>query len=241
MRRDDEGTFELAPSRVQYGVPRWEALCAQGWTAEGVIQLLEPLVFERRREAIQRVVAQRVGTIVVVLDAPHDPRNGSAIIRTCDAFGIQDLYVVARREPFLISRKITQGTERWVDVHCHRDPDLTAAELGAQGYELVGTHPDGELEPEDLSSIPRLGLVFGNEHEGICAALGRATRRSVRVPMRGFVESLNLSVTAGILLAAATHARAGDLPEQARLRLYARGLLRTVSRVSDVLAASRPR
>jgi tRNA (guanosine-2'-O-)-methyltransferase len=240
VRRDDEGTFELVPSRVRYGVRSWEALCAQGWTAAGVIQLLEPLVFERRREAIRRVVAQRVSSVVVVLDAPHDPRNGSAIIRTCDAFGIQNLYVIARREPFLISRKITQGTERWVDVHCQRDPDLAATELGADGYELVGTHPDGELEPEELASIPRLGLVFGNEHEGICPALGRAARRSVRVPMRGFVESLNLSVTAGILLAAATHARAGDLSEQVRLRLYAQGLLRTVSRVSDVLAASKP-
>jgi tRNA (guanosine-2'-O-)-methyltransferase len=227
---------EFASSRA-----RWEALRARGWTAEGVIQLLEPLVFERRREAMRQVVERRVGSVVVVLDAPHDPHNGSAIIRTCEAFGIQDLYVVARREPFVISRKITQGTERWVDVHCHRDPGRAANELGAGGYELVGTHPDGELLPDDLASIPRFGLVFGNEHDGICAELDRATRRSVRVPMRGFVESLNLSVTAGILLAAATRTRAGDLPEQARLRLYARGLLRTVSRADDVLAASNPR
>jgi tRNA (guanosine-2'-O-)-methyltransferase len=241
VRRDDEGTFELAPSTARHGARGWEALCARGWTAEGVIQLLEPLVFERRREAIRRVVEQRVGSVVVVLDSPHDPRNGSAIIRTCDAFGIQDLYVVTHREPFLISSKITQGTERWVDVHCHRDPRWATTELGAAGYELVGTHPDGELEPQELASIPRLGLVFGNEHEGICPELGRQTRRSVRVPMRGFVESLNLSVTAGILLAAATRMRAGDLPEQARLRLYARGLLRTVSRARDVLAASKPR
>jgi tRNA (guanosine-2'-O-)-methyltransferase len=241
VRRDEEGTFEVVPSRARYGAHHWDALCAEGWTAEGVIQLLEPLVFERRREVMRRVVEQRVGSVVVVLDAPHDPRNGAAIIRTCDAFGIQDLYVVARREPFLISHKITQGTERWVDVHCRRDPGAAATELGAKGYELVGTHPDGKLQPEDLASIPRLGLVFGNEHQGICPELGHATRHSVRVPMRGFVESLNLSVTAGILLAAATRTRAGDLPEPARLRLYARGLLRSVSRAGDVLAASQPR
>lgn len=236
MRRDDEGTLELTPSAA-----RWETLRAQGWTAEGVVQLLEPLVFERRREAMRRVIERRVGSVVVVLDAPHDPHNGSAIIRTCEAFGVQNLYVVARKEPFLVSRKITQGTERWIDVQCHRDPTVVARELGSGGYELVGTHPDGDLQPDDLASIPRLGLVFGNEHEGICPELERAAQRSVRVPMRGFVESLNLSVTAGILLAAATHARAGDLPEQARLRLYAQGLLRTVSRAGDVLAASEPR
>lgn len=241
MRRDDEATFELAPSRVRFSQHDWETLCARGWTPEGVIELLEPLVFERRCEAIRRVIDQRLGSVVVVLDAPHDPHNGSAIIRTCDAFGIQDLYVITRLEPFLISSKITQGTERWVDVHRHRDPMAAAEDVTARGYELVTTHPEGELEPEQLASIPKLGLVFGNEREGICPELARTAQRSVRVPMRGFVESLNLSVTAGILLAHATHARAGDLPEPDRLRLYARGLLRTVSRVRDVLAASSPR
>lgn len=205
------------------------------------MSLLEPMVVDRRRERLSAVIAERLGSVVAVLDAPHDPRNGAAVMRSCDAFGVQHLYVVARLEPFLVSPKVSKGTERWVEIHRYPDPGCAVRELEAGGFELLVTHPEGDLEPEDLARVPRLALVFGNERDGVSPELVRAARHAVRVPMRGFVESLNLSVTAGILLRAATRGRPGDLPPEARLRLYARGLMRTVSRAADVLAASEPR
>jgi tRNA (guanosine-2'-O-)-methyltransferase len=78
---------------------------------------------------------------------------------------------------------------------------------------------------------------LGNEHDGISGELASACTRHVRVPMRGFVESLNVSVSAAILLASATAGRAGDLPEADQRRLYARGLYLSVGRADDVLAA----
>jgi tRNA (guanosine-2'-O-)-methyltransferase len=104
--------------------------------------------------------------------------------------------------------------------------------------ELVSTHPEGELLPKDLAAIPRVALVFGNERDGIAHDLARACKRSVRVPMRGFIESLNVSVTAAILLAAATEGRPGDLDPETQRRLYARGLYYTVDKADEVLAGA---
>jgi tRNA (guanosine-2'-O-)-methyltransferase len=103
----------------------------------------------------------------------------------------------------------------------------------------VATDPDGELVPEDLRQIPRLALVIGNERAGIASDLRRLCARAVRVPMRGFVDSLNLSVSTAVLLTAAVAGRQGDLPDAERLRLYARGLFLTVPRAAEVLLKKR--
>src|SRR6187455_2876569 len=200
------------------------------WTARGVIEVLEPLVGERRRARLQGVIASRIGSVTVLMDAPHDPHNGAAVMRSCDAFGLPTVHVVARVESFMIARRITKGTERWLEVHDHKTPEAAARHLLERGFELVATHPQGELTPPDLAHIPRLALLLGNEHDGICEPLLRHAKRAVRIPMRGFVESLNVSVAAAVLLSAATHGRPGDLPHAEKRRLYARALFRSVPR-----------
>jgi tRNA (guanosine-2'-O-)-methyltransferase len=82
-----------------------------------------------------------------------------------------------------------------------------------------------------------VALILGNEHDGLRDALHQGAKQSVRIPMRGFVESFNVSVAAAVLLYAATRGRAGDLPEAEQLRFYARALVRSVPRALDVLAA----
>ena len=207
------------------------------WTAREVITALEPLVGEQRRERIARVLSQRIESVVMLLDAPHDPHNAAAVLRSCDAFGVQELHVLTRVEPCLLSRRVARGTLGWVDIVEHGAPEAAIGQLAARGFELVAAHPEGELVAEDLAGIERVGLVLGNEHQGIHPALRSACHRSVRVPMRGFVESLNVSVCAAILLAGATRGRAGDLPPARRQELYARGLFRTVPRAGEVLKA----
>jgi len=211
------------------------------WTADSVIETLEPLASDERQARIQSVLDQRLGSVTVLLDAPHDPHNGSAVMRTCDAFGIPTVHVVARVESFLIARRITKGTERWLEVHDHKTPEAAALHLLSREFELVATHPQGELTPPDLAAIPRLALLLGNEHDGICEPLLRHAKRAVRIPMRGFVESLNVSVAAAVLLSAATVGRAGDLPHAEKRRLYARALFRSVPRSGEILAARTPR
>jgi len=233
-RASEEVGAEFAESLP--GEP-WNA----AWTVDAVIETLEPLASDERQARLQSVIEQRLGSVTVLLDAPHDPHNGSAVMRTCDAFGIPTVHVLPRVEAFMIARRITKGTERWLEVHSHKSADAAAHYLQGQGYELVATHPKGELTPPDLAHIPRMALLLGNEHEGICAELAVHAKRAVRIPMRGFVESLNVSVAAAVLLSAATHGRKGDLPHSEKRRLYARALFRSVPRAQEIIAARTPR
>jgi tRNA (guanosine-2'-O-)-methyltransferase len=201
------------------------------------IQLLEPLVMEARRERLQEVVNRRLSSVAVVFDAPHDPHNGAAVVRSCEAFGVHDVHVVESREPFLVATSVARSAEKWVDVHCHKRAAEAIAALERGRFEMVAAEAGGELLPEDLVHVPRLALVLGNERDGISRELRAACKRSVRVPMRGFVESLNVSVTAAILLCAATTGRPGDLSPAQRRKLYARCLYLSVARAEEVLEA----
>jgi tRNA (guanosine-2'-O-)-methyltransferase len=124
-----------------------------------------------------------------------------------------------------------------VDVLRHPSPEVATQHLLARGFELVETHPRGELTPDELAALPRVALILGNEHRGVDTALSRAATRRVRIPMRGFVESLNVSVCAAVMLQSMTRGRAGDLPPLVREHLYARALFQTVPRAARVLEA----
>jgi tRNA (guanosine-2'-O-)-methyltransferase len=200
-----------------------------------VIALLEPLVLERRAARLRTILSRRLASVQVVFDAPHDPHNGAAVVRSCEAFGVQFIHLVERTERFLLAPSVARGSEKWIDLRLWKSSADAIAAMRRDGLELVAAHPEGELAPEDLAGIPRLGLVLGNERDGIAEDLLTACTRRVRVPMRGFVESLNVSVSAAILLAAATSRREGDLSRDDYLRLYARGLYFTVDRADDVL------
>ena len=231
MARHPDGVSELGAARAQR-CP-WTA----PWTAPTVTSALEPLLAPARRERLRRVLAARIDSVTLLMDAPHDPHNGAAVLRSAEAFGVQEIHVVPRGEPFLASNKIARGTQRWVDTVQHASPQSAIAALRARSYTLVATDPTGTLMPEDLATIPRVCLILGNERDGICEQLTRAADGSVRIPMRGFVESLNVSVSAAILLAAATEGRAGDLHPERADEIYARWLYRATPNAARVLAA----
>lgn len=232
MRRHSEGVIpgkQVVPSLIAK---------VEKHDPKRVIELLEPLVLERRRQRILSVIERRLDSVQVVFDAPHDPHNGAAVVRSCEAFGVQRINVVERKETFLLTPSVSRGSEKWVDLRHWQKAEDAIATLRNEGYELIGAHAEGELAPQDLAEVPRLAIVLGNERDGIAEDLARACTRRVRVPMRGFVESLNVSVVAAILLASATSSRPGDLPESERLRLYARGLYLSVEKADEVLKLS---
>lgn len=203
---------------------------------EPIIAVLEELARDERKQRLLEVIDGRLNSVTVMMDAPHDPHNGAAVMRSCDAFGVYTVHVVERAERFSASNAVAKGAERWVDIMGHGSVPEAVAAVG-NDYHLVGTHPQGRLLPQDLTSIPHLALVMGNEHDGICEELDAACDDHVRVPMRGFVESLNVSVSAAILLAYATEGRTGDLSDIEKRRLYARGLVLTVPRSLVILEA----
>lgn len=234
MRRDTEETFE--PARLIATCP-WP----KQWSACGVIEVLGPMVTNERLARLEGVLSRRLSSVTVLLDSPHDPHNGAAVLRSCDAFGVQEAHVIPAAERFLASNMVAKGAERWVDVIEHVDSDSAAGALKGRGFRLVATHPQGRLTPEDLAQVPKVALVLGNERDGISQPLTALMDDSVRIPMVGFVESLNVSVSTAILLRAATQGRPGDLDPSSKLQLLARGLVHTVPRAPEILAALAPR
>jgi tRNA (guanosine-2'-O-)-methyltransferase len=232
MKRDPE---LLVPQDGILTRDPWPA----GWTPEGVVETLEPLAVDERRSRLWSVVRSRIGSVTVLMDAPHDPHNAAAVLRSCDGFGVPRVHVVPRGEDFAVGRTVAKGAERWIEVVRHSSPDVALSALHADGFTTVATHPEGNLAPDDLAAVPKVALILGNEHDGVCDALHAGAQQSVRIPMRGFVESFNVSVAAAVLLYAATRGRSGDLSEAEQLRLYARALVRSVPRALEVLAASR--
>ncbi len=206
---------------------------------QAIVRLLDPFLTPERRARFDAVFSSRLDSVTVLMDAPYDPHNGAAVLRSCDAFGVQRLHVVERGGiGFLAVRQVARGSEQWVHVRTYPGSQGALDALQASGHELVATHPQGELLPEDLKNIPRVCLVLGNERNGIHEELSRVCRRSVRVPMCGFVESLNVSVTGAILMQHATTGRSGDLSEAERLLLHARAMVLTIDHAAEILLAN---
>jgi tRNA (guanosine-2'-O-)-methyltransferase len=171
----------------------------------------EYLVPERRAR-IDEVVANRTRTLTVVMEAFCDPQNVNAVLRTCEAFGIQELHVVeGAMKPYDRNKKISQNADKWLDVHRWRSSAECLEHLRAQGFAVYVTHLDAGARPlAELSFAGKVALVFGNESRGVSDDAVRLADATFAIPMRGFVQSFNVSVAAAITLAKAVERRETD-------------------------------
>ncbi|MBI2897530.1 MAG: RNA methyltransferase [Deltaproteobacteria bacterium] len=209
-----------------------------------VVEILRPFVSAARIERIERVLASRTGSVAVVLDRIHDPHNGGAVLRSCDAFGIQEILAVEKDEPFAVARRASSGAHKWLDVRRFRDPVACLAAIRSRDLDLYVAEPGGDTALGDLrdrlAAGGRVALAFGNEHDGVAPVLRHAARGSFRIPMSGFVESLNVSVAVGVSLHAVRSGVPGDLADEDRQRLRARFYRQTV-READAIVLERIR
>ena len=200
-----------------------------------------------RKERIDRAVASRTRTLTVVLEAFCDPQNVNAVLRTCDAFGVQEVHVVeGPMKPFDRNKKISQNADKWLDVVRWKDSAACLESLRARGFALFATHLDeGAAGLADLSFAGPTGLVFGNEHRGVSAAARARADRTFAIPMRGFVQSLNVSVAVSVSLARAVERREsergghGDLGEAEAAALRERFYLLAVKQRTRIAKAER--
>lgn len=161
------------------------------------------LTSERRRR-IEEVLEARTRHVVLVLENVFRAHNISAVLRSCDAFGIQDVHIIDRHNDFDVARDIALGAERWLTVRRYRETDPEAACLEAlrnEGYRLLVTRHDANvqrLDEVDLSH--KTALILGNEHTGVSDRLSAVADGVVCIPTCGFVKSLNLSVAAAVCL-----------------------------------------
>jgi tRNA (guanosine-2'-O-)-methyltransferase len=193
-----------------------------------VIAALEDQVTAERKARIDAVLDGRLSGLTVVLENLHDPHNGAAAIRSLEGFGIGHLHVVESREPFRFSSTVTQGCEKWIQVHKHPDVAGCADQLRGQGMKLYAAVLGGQLALEDLDVKTPAALVFGNEHDGLSPEAIAACDATFTIPMTGFTQSFNLSVSVAVSAHDAARRRRqglgspGDLDDQERARLRAR-------------------
>ena len=203
-----------------------EALVARHAPAH-VVETLAPYLTDARRARIDEVIAARVDGVAMAIEAPSDPHNAAAVVRTAEALGALHVHVIKAEGRALRAKAVTQGAFYWVQTREHGDLDAFVAQMRAQGRQLWGAAMDG---PTPLARIPTdtpMCLLFGNETRGLSARARAACDGIFHVPMAGMSESLNLSVTAAITLHDVLRRRRegglrGDLDEGAAARLRAR-------------------
>lgn len=224
MRRDAPDASELV-NDAQLPAP-----------AELVCRALAPLITDERLARIEAVIARRTRSVIPVLEAVDDPRNVAAILRSADALGVQEVHLIEGAQPFLASRRITQGAERWLDLRRHPSPEAAVAALREKGFRVYVATMRGDAAPAELRSLPRVALVFGNEQSGASERLLASCDGRCTIPMRGFAQSFNVSVAAALALYELTRERGGDLDARERAELRARFMMLSVERAVEVVA-----
>ncbi len=200
--------------------------------AHAPVRAIDPkeLLLSERTARVQRVVAQRTRSLVVVLEDLEDPHNVAAVLRTCESFGVQEVHAIAKSYSFHPNSKISQGAEKWLDLHLYREPERCLSLLKRRGYLLCATHlSEGAVSLLDLPADRPLALVFGTEKVGVTSAVLSACDVRFKIPMMGFSQSFNISVAAAICLSHLVFRRLGpkgreegDLPEAERETLERR-------------------
>lgn len=156
----------------------------------------------RRKERIRSTLERRQKDLTLILDNIHDPHNVSAILRSCDAFGVAKVYLYYTTEAFpKIGRKTSASAFKWVYTEKYSDAQSLFSKLKTQGIEIIGTGTNLNAIPIDKWDFTQpTAVVLGNEHRGISEEIATELKSEIYIPMQGMVKSFNVSVAAAIIL-----------------------------------------
>lgn len=166
-----------------------------------LLEHLETYLTDSRKEKFTKVLAQRTKYFTVATEDVYQLHNTSAVIRSCDVFGIQEVNIVEERNSKRIDREIAMGAQKWVDLNRFHTVADCIRDLKQNGYQIVATTPhtnDCNLYDFDVSK--KSCFFFGRETEGLSDEVLNAADCFLKIPMVGFTESLNISVSAAIIL-----------------------------------------
>ena len=200
-----------------------------------------PMMTPERIARIDEVLASRLASVVTAVEDTYDPHNAAATIRTTEALGLQELHVIEPHLRFSASQGVTRGAHRWIDLARWPNAEDAIAALRARRFRVYATAPGATVSVEDVDVSTPVAIVFGNEHDGVSPSAIAASDGAIAVPMFGFTESFNLSVTVGLAMSRiATRRRAylnatGDLPTERRAHLRARWFALRIRGVVGVL------
>ena len=167
--------------------------------------LLGQFLSEHRKQLIEQVLTNRTRYLTVVLEDIWQPQNASAVIRSCECFGVQDLHVIEKTNSFRPNPKVTQGSSKWLDIYRYTDkPDSTRLCLDTlrnHGYRLLAAgFTDAAVKLADIPLDQPLAVCIGAEEHGLSETALEHADMVVKIPMCGFTQSFNLSVSAALCM-----------------------------------------
>ncbi len=168
---------------------------------QNIVAYLESFLTPRRLSLYEKVLAERTNHFTVVTEDVYQLHNTSAVIRSCDVFGIQNIHIVEEINAKSIDREIAMGAQKWVDINRYNAIGNCIDTLKNQGYQIVATSPhDDSVMLSDFDISKPSAIFFGTERNGVSEEVLKRADTSLKIPMVGFTESLNISVSAAIIL-----------------------------------------
>ncbi len=166
-----------------------------------LLKYLESFLTPQRIARFAEVLEKRTEYITVAIEDVFQLHNTSAIIRSCDVFGIQSIHLVEGRFGNKLDKNIALGAQQWVDSYRYKDSKSCMEHLRKKGYQIVATTPaPGAIGLDEFKIGQKIALFFGTEKEGLSEEILENADVALRIPMVGFSESLNVSVSAAIIL-----------------------------------------
>lgn len=218
----------------------------EAWPIPAVIEALTPLISETRRARIEAVLDQRLASVALGVEDLHRNHNGAACMRTAEGLGIMDIVAAELRNPYPLevgqhNRRVTAHAHNWVELHPVSTSEALVDWARQRDMRIFGAGPRGTLTLDQIPVDTPALVLFGNEADGLQDATMAACDGVFRIPMYGFTESFNVSVSVGMALQTVSARRRaqigadGDLPAERKARLLAQWLARDVRNPGAVL------
>jgi tRNA (guanosine-2'-O-)-methyltransferase len=174
-------------------------------TQQALVEYFSSYISDHKRSRIEEVLNYRTRHLTVVLEDIYQPQNASAIVRTCDIFGVQDLHIIENKNYYELNPEVVKGSSKWVNMNQYNSTRNNTAQcleqLKKKKYKILATSPSPEsLSINDISLDHKTALVFGTEHTGVSDIVKEYADEMVTIPMFGFTESFNVSVSAALCL-----------------------------------------
>lgn len=175
-----------------------------------MLEFLSQFITDERRNRFEEVLDYRTRHITVVLEDIFQPHNASAVLRTCDLRGIQDIHIVENVNHYDVNPEVVMGSTKWLNLYHYEEQEFNTPvafeRLHEKGYKIVATCPHrNDFTPDTLPLDQPIALVFGTEKLGLTDYAVENADMHVRIPMYGFTESYNISVSAALLLYSLTN------------------------------------
>tara|TARA_B110000046_G_C13026027_1_gene414150 strand:- start:11103 stop:11813 length:711 start_codon:yes stop_codon:yes gene_type:complete len=211
---------------------------------EKLLKYFESYLTDNRKALFKKVLEDRTRHFTVVLEDIFQPHNASAVVRTCDIFGVQDVHAIENKYTNKVSRHVTKGSQKWITSKRYKlDGDNTQIcldSLREKGYQIIATTPHNDsCLLQDFDITKKSAFVFGVEAEGVSDYVKDNADGFLKIPMVGFTESLNISVAAAIILQdLTTKLRMSDvdwqLTKEEKEILYFNWVKKTIKKVDKI-------